>query len=330
MKKVLQSDLKCIPVQKVVFAKTNPGAKINDFAPRNIPGERLREDGVLYVNDICYGDKYPNSHVDIWYENQNKKIKRPTVIYIHGGGFIFGDKVVGDPLAIGTGRDVDFCAEVAKKGYNVIGMNYALAPEYRFPVQVEQVNQMLGYLTKHKEELGLDMDTVFLGGGSAGADLAEIYGAVLCNPDYAKRLGIDSSVKQEQVKGLLIDEAALTTTNFEQNMNAMLGCWMGVDELPQNPLADVLDATKWIGDKYIPSFINASNQNIWFLDSANALAETLERNGTDYELFYRKPECDTLNHGYMQLFASNAYAKECFEHMLAFIARIAREFDSIE
>ena len=145
----------------------------------------------------------------------------------------------------------------------------------------------------------------------------------MCNPEYAKRLGIEPSVRQEYVKGLLIDEAALITKNFEQNMNAMLGCWMGVDELPQSQMADLLDVTKWIGDKYIPSFINTSNQDIWFLDSANALAETLERNGTDYELFYRKPECDVLNHGYMQLFASNAYARECFEHMLAFIVRRA-------
>ncbi len=325
MKKILKSDLKCVPIQKMVFAKTNPGVKVNDFAPRNVPGERLRGDEVLYVNDICYGDKYPNSHVDIWYENQDRSVKRPTIIYIHGGGFIFGDKVVGDPLAAGTGRDVDFCAEVAKRGYNVISMNYALAPEYRFPVQVEQVDQMLGYLTMHQENLGLDMDNVFLGGGSAGADLAEIYGVVLCNPDYAKRLGIKPSVRQEQIKGLLIDEAALDTTHFEENMNAMLGCWMGTDKLSQSPLADIMDATKWIEDKYISSFINTSNQEIWFVDSANALAEVLKRVGTDYELFYREPEYDVLNHGYMQLFASNIYAKECFDHMLAFVEKKLRE-----
>lgn len=321
MKKILKSDLKCVPIQKMVFAKTNPGAKVNDFEPRNTPGERIRKDGVLYVNDICYGDKYPNSHVDIWYENKNKMVKRPTIIYIHGGGFIFGDKVVGDPLAAGAGRDVDFCAEVAKKGYNVVSMNYALAPEYRFPVQVEQVDQMMGYLTEHQSELGIDMETVFLGGGSAGADLAEIYGAVLCNPEYARHLGIQPSVNPEQVKGLLIDEAALVTTHFEKNMNAMTGCWMGVDALSESPLAAMVDVTKWISDRYIPSFINTSNQEIWFIDSANALAEVLKENGTEYELFYRGPECDVLNHGYMQLFASNVYAKECFEHMLAFVER---------
>ena len=317
----LMSDIICIPVQQMVFAKTNPGVKVNDFAPRNEPEERLREDGVLYVNDICYGRKYPNSHLDIWYPDADRTVKRPTVVYMHGGACIFGDKVAGDPLATETGQDSDFCATVAKKGYNVVSMNYALAPEYRFPVQVEQVDQMLGYLTEHGEELGLDMERVFLGGGSAGANLAEIYGAALTNPAYAEKLGIRPSIRAGQMKGLLIDEAALKATHFEEKMKAMSGCWLGVDDLWENGLADTMDAAKWVGENYIPSFINSSNQEIWFEDSAKALAEALDKNGTDYEYFYRGQECDTLNHGYMQLFAVNPYAKECFEHMLAFIER---------
>lgn len=315
------ADLMCIPFQKMVFDKTYPGAKVNDFTPRNTPGEKIREDGVLYVNDICYGEKYPNSHLDIWYPDSDKTKRRATIIYMHGGACIFGDKVVGDPLAAGNGRDVDFCAAVAKKGYNVVSMNYALAPEYRFPVQVEQVDQMLGYLTEHQGELGLDMESVFLGGGSAGANLSEIYGAVLTNPAYAEKLGIRPSVRAEQIKGLLIDEAALNTEHFEERMNAMLGCWMGTDDLSENGIAELMDVANWIGERYIPSFINSSNQEIWFEDSAKALAAVLDKNGTDYEFFYRGPECDALNHGYMQLFASNSYAKECFEHMLAFVER---------
>ncbi len=319
--KIIKHDLKCVAVQKMVFAKTMPGKKVNDYAPRNTPGTHLRPDGVLYVNDICYGEKYPNSQVDLWFPNDDRTVSRPTIIYIHGGGFIFGDKVMGDPLAVSADRDIDFCAEVAKRGYNVVSVNYALAPEYRFPVQVEQVDQMLGYLTEHQHELGLDMNRVFLGGDSAGAVLSEIYGAVLTNPEYAKRLNIQPSIRSEQIKGLLIDEAALSIRNFESNMNAMLGCWAGTNDLKDPNIELSMNAVKWIVDTYIPSFINSSNQEIWFLDSAQDLAAALEKIGVEYEFFYRGPECDKLEHGYMQRFASNPYAKECFEHMLAFVRR---------
>ena len=318
---ILKADEKCIEVQKLGFAATRPGVKVNDFAPRNNPAVNKREDGVLYRNDVCYSDKYPNSHVDIWYENEDKMVKRPTIIYIHGGGFILGDKVAGDPLAVSTGRDVGFCAEVAKRGCNVIGVNYALAPEFRFPVQIEQVDLMLDYLTRHQEDLGLDMDRVFLGGGSAGAILSEIYGAVLCNPAYAKQLGIYPSIRREQIKGLLLDEAALNKSHFEENMNAMLGCWMGVDNLSEREEADILNAARWIEESYIPSFINASNQEPFFKDSADELAAVLEKIGTDYEYFYRGQDAGILEHGYMQQFKSNGIAKEYFEHMMAFIER---------
>lgn len=88
----LKADQTCFPIQQMVFQKMMPGAAVNDFAPRNPPGEHLRPDGVLYVNDICYGTRYPNSYVDLWFGNGDRSASRPTVFYIHGGGFIFGDK----------------------------------------------------------------------------------------------------------------------------------------------------------------------------------------------------------------------------------------------
>lgn len=318
--KILEADKKCIPIQSMVFEKTLGGAPVNSFEPRNTPGEHVREDGVVYVNDICYGAKYPNSYLDIFYADKENSRRYPTVIYIHGGGFIFGDKVSGDPLATGEGRDIDFCVDIAKRGYNVVSPNYALAPEYRFPVQLEQVDELLVYLTEHQEEYGLDMDRVFLGGGSAGACLSEIYGTLLVNPEYAERLGVVPSVNKEQIIGLLVDEAALSVRHYEENMNAMFGCWVGRDTPSENEEAYVLfDAPKWIKDTYIPSFIISSNMEIWFKDSADDLADILEKNGTKYEYFYRGQEGDALEHGFMKRYAGNQYAKECFESMLRFM-----------
>lgn len=319
---MLKSDLKCIPIQKMVFKKAYGKVPVNSFEPRNEPGEHRREDGILYVNDICYGKNLPNSYLDIYYADCDNTRKCPTVIYIHGGGFIFGDKVSGDPLGADTGNDIGFYVEIAKRGYHVVTPNYALAPEYRFPVQLEQVDQMLVYLTENQEKYGLDMEHVFLGGGSAGADLSEMYGTLLTCQEYAEKIGTAPSIRREQIKGLLIDEAALSVRNFEKNMDAMLGCWMGTDHPSMEKETKLrLDVTKWIGDTYIPSFINSSNKEIWFKDSADDLAAVLEKNGTDFEYFYRGREYGKLEHGYMQRFQENACAKECFEQMLSFMER---------
>lgn len=319
----LQSEKKCLEIQKMVYRKIYPGRAVNSYKPWNEPGEYVREDGVIYRNDICYGEKYPNSYLDIFYCDGDRQKKKTTILYIHGGGFFMGDKVSGDPLTAGEGRDVDFAVAIAKRGYNVVLANYALTPQYRFPTQLEQVDQMLVHLTEHQDEYGLDMNRVFLGGGSAGADLTEIYGALLTVPEYAEHLGIRPSIDKKNISGLLIDEATLSVRNFEENMNAMLGCWMGQDNLSASERALDMDPTRWIKDVYIPSFINSSNQEIWFKDSAEDLTALLEKNGTPYEYFYRGPEFGKLEHGYMQQFESNPCARECFEHMMLFIRKFS-------
>ncbi len=314
------NDLKCIALQKIVFAKTNPGKKPNSFEPRNVPGEGTREDGITIRNDLCYGTKYPNSHFDLWFLEENREKKCPVVIYFHGGGFIFGDKVMGDPLAVGKDGDNAFCAELAKRGYKVINANYALAPKYRLPVAVEQVGQLLSHLQENRETYALDMNRVFLSGGSAGADLTEMYGAVLTCPEYAQLMGIKPAIPAEQIIGLLIDEAALSPAE-DKNLNILMGCAFGVDWKQAPELAARYDPTQYIGERYIPSFINASTEEKAFPESALALKAVLNRNGTDYDFFMPAPENGVKKHGYLKDFEADPCSRACLDTMLAFMDR---------
>lgn len=54
--------------------------------------------------------------------------KRPVYVNFHGGGWVFG----------GLATDLDFCKRIAKDtGAVVFDVDYRLAPEERFPTQVE-------------------------------------------------------------------------------------------------------------------------------------------------------------------------------------------------
>lgn len=61
--------------------------------------------------------------------------------------------------------------------------------------------------------------------------------------------------------------------------------------------------------------------NVITMDSAQDLAEKLTAIGADHTFFYRGPEYGKLNHGYLQKFASEPCAKECLNHLLAFLRR---------
>lgn len=84
-------------IQKALYPK---GKEINPVGPQNVPDRKVRENGILYVNDIKYGNTYPNSYLDISYPTEDTSVDRPTIVYFHGGGYFGGDKVLGDPLAV--------------------------------------------------------------------------------------------------------------------------------------------------------------------------------------------------------------------------------------
>ena len=155
----------------------------NLFSPLGDPTEGVKENGQYIITEIKYSDVYPNSYLDITYPNADMTEQRPTLIYFHGGGFFGGSKSVGDPLA---GSDAtalldDICAE----GFNLVNIDYALVPEYHFPVPLIQANMAFQFLMEHADEYHLDMSRVVIMGSSAGAIMTSQLRGIISQPAYA-------------------------------------------------------------------------------------------------------------------------------------------------
>lgn len=314
------NDLKCTLIQKAVYAKLYKGHKPNEWEPWHAPEVKKLENGMVCRSDVKYDDTYPNSFADIWYPDDSGE-KRPVVVYFHGGGFIFGNKSAGDPMQTGGGG-VGKLEAIVKTGYVLVNSDYALAPQYRFPVQIRQTDELFRYLIAHQEELHLDLSHVCLSGGSAGANMTVIYAACVCNPDYAALLGVKPVMTLENLKVLAIDEAALDASVFDKNMYAMLGCATGAKRNTPEAVA-ILNAKAYLRDSFIPSWINASNEpndeTGYFITEARGLKKKLDEIGVPNELvFFPRAR---LPHGYMDQMASEPHAKEAFERMMNFIQK---------
>lgn len=315
---MILSDLICKPLQKKVFESTNTPLPVNSMEPRHKPADVTRKDGIRYVSDISFESKYPNGFLDIYYCPEPGV--HPTVMNWHGGGFIFGDKVFGDPLAVKGEQEAGYLCEICRHGYNVVAVNYALAPEYRHPAQIRQVNEAVAFCMKNAGKLGLDMDHVFISGGSAGAILTEMYGMAVVDAAYATKLGFVAALPESKLCGLLIDESANDYLNYnDRNMATMINSWMGTNNLAKCENALTLDVPKFIKDKYPPCCIISSNQEHFFLDSALALIAKLEPIGADFVHYYAPPEEEKLEHGFMNRFATSKCAGEAFAMTLSFL-----------
>jgi len=86
-----------------------------------------------------------------------------TLVYVHGGGWIMFSLETHDRLM----------REYAERaGLVVVGVDYALSPEARFPVAIHQIAYLLRLLHRDPAVLGLPAGPVLCGGDSAGANLA--------------------------------------------------------------------------------------------------------------------------------------------------------------
>jgi acetyl esterase/lipase len=88
--------------------------------------------------------------------------KKPAIVMIHGGGWQNGS----------PNDNAEFSHYMAAQGYSVVSIAYRLAPQHRFPAQLEDVRTAIAYIREHADELEVDVNRMALMGRSAGAHLA--------------------------------------------------------------------------------------------------------------------------------------------------------------
>lgn len=89
----------------------------------------------------------------------------PTVLFVHGGGFVIGDLDTHDNQA----RAICAGAEAV-----VVSIDYRLAPEHRWPAAAEDTVAALHWVVAHVDELGGDRERIGIAGDSAGGNLAAV------------------------------------------------------------------------------------------------------------------------------------------------------------
>jgi acetyl esterase/lipase len=97
------------------------------------------------------------------YRPAEARLNSPALYWIHGGGMVLGDVSMNDAS----------CAEIAET-LNVVvaSVEYRLAPEFPYPVPMEDCYSGLIWFFESAEQFGLDTSRIAIGGGSAGGGLA--------------------------------------------------------------------------------------------------------------------------------------------------------------
>ena len=106
-------------------------------------------------------NKFKSNTINIQINNEFKK--NTILIAIHGGGFIASSTLIHERYLRKWLKEIDI---------PIFGINYSLAPEYRYPEGVNDVFQAYMWILNHaKEELNMDIKHIILYGDSAGGNI---------------------------------------------------------------------------------------------------------------------------------------------------------------
>jgi len=116
-----------------------------------------RRDGVIVERDFAYGED-ARHRLDI-YRPQHAPAPCVTLLFLHGGGFVRGDKSERENIG----------QYFARHGFVVGVANYRLAPKATWPSGAEDAIAAFTWLRTHAGRFGGDAARIFLVGESAGA-----------------------------------------------------------------------------------------------------------------------------------------------------------------
>lgn len=295
----------------------------NSFEPREKTGKRVLENGCTLYHDIPYGNKYPNSFLDIYVQPDAGDKKHCTYFYIHGGGYTWGDKTDGDPNAKGDDHDW-FFLEFMKAGYNIVSVNYALAPEFLYPTPIIQIGEAAEFLKVHGREYGIWMDRIIVGGGSAGGQLAGQFVNIQTNPAYAREMGMKAVLEKGDIKAVLFNSALVDSERLGKTDTAVINflfvrcgrAYFNSRKLPGNPAVIQSDVIKNVTADFPPSFLSDGNSGS-FTDQNRDLAKRLSELHVKNVLnIYPKTEVK-LGHGFESM--GDKYGRENLKKMIEFL-----------
>src|SRR5437870_4241199 len=126
---------------------------------------RTRDPEVEKVRDIDYGGQGRRSQRLDVYRNRALPTGCPVFLYIHGGGWVIGDKrEQGIPLML----------QLASRGWVCVTANYALSPNATVPDHLVDVKRARPWVEDHIAEYAGDPAYVVSSGGAACGHLASL------------------------------------------------------------------------------------------------------------------------------------------------------------
>jgi len=223
------------------------------------------------------------------YQPFDSKTLLPVLIYYHGGGFSICSIESHDPI----------CRYIAKKANCiVVSVEYRLAPNYKFPIPIEDSYEAAKWCKDHTHEFNGDANKIGVGGDSAGGNIAAVLPQLsflrngpkflfqlLIYPTVDKRGVVDYPSRKQKGKGLTPNGLKYFLELYLNNVD--------VEKFDHRVSPVVFD-----NFSQLPQALVITAKNDILRDEGEAYAKILQESGVKTTL--KRVEVNEAGHGFFQ------------------------------
>ena len=207
--------------------------------------------------------------------------KYPVMFYIHGGGFVAGDKHHRRAIS-------EWCAV---QGYFVVNVNYGLCPDYKFPAPLQHLIYGLNWVGANAEKYNLDLDKMVIAGDSAGAYYSTAVLAVVNNKELQDKIGVQTVLTfgGAWLNCGIYDIGTALGGRLPLNMGAVIlddFASIEVKDIETYAYLDLCTPVNFVDDKYPTTFVTYAKKDIFCKGQSEKLIERLKENGVAVEEYH--------------------------------------------
>lgn len=199
--------------------------------------------GVTECRNISYGSHGKWNLLDVYFPEGTTE-PLPTIVSIHGGGYVYGTKEVYRRYGM----------DMASRGFAFVNFNYRLAPKWKFPKPLSDTNHVMHWICQNAQRYHLDPQRIILVGDSAGAQLASQYAAIISTPEYAGLFTM--RMPEIYIRALGLNCGFYDLSDWLRGRRKGLAAdYLGKDVVEDDPRLHVLEA---VTSAYPPAYITTS------------------------------------------------------------------------
>ena len=254
---------------RILWARSDAKRDRGLSAPKNI----------IRYDNISYGKYCVENLLDV-YHGKDVKVNQPVIVSVHGGGFVYGSKEVYQ----------FYCMNLAERGFTVVNFNYRLAPKYKFPTPIYDINAVMEWVCKNADKYHMDINNVFLVGDSAGAYLTSQYTTIYENPAYAKLF--DLVVPAFKLRGVGLN-CGLYSLDNNTKVDGIKRDYFGKN--PLEKYGEQLKILDYVNCNYPPTFVMSSVKDFLKLE-AEPMVKLLQSRGVEAICKIYSDEAESIGH----------------------------------